>query len=155
MLIVLARASCRRIPSSYSRKLVLILIKDRSEDQRKVDGERVSLRFLSQSVKATQQKLWENTELVISEATFRKILLLSKHIKTYGKQNIKPACCRKCSEHSNFSGHSKSAVRKILKHVLKKMISLPFLIFPTLENRSVLQVTHPIISRADFERLCG
>ena len=39
---------------------------------------------------------------MISEATFRKILLLSKHIKTYGKQNIKTACCRKCSEHSNF-----------------------------------------------------
>ena len=39
---------------------------------------------------------------MISEATFRNILLLSKHIKTYGEQNIKTACCRKCSEHSNF-----------------------------------------------------
>ena len=45
-------------------------VSDRSEDQREVDGERVRLRFLSQSVQATKQKLWENTGLVISEATF-------------------------------------------------------------------------------------
>ena len=125
-----------QVVSRFLEEDFIWIVSDRSEDWREVDGERVSLRFLSQFVEATQQKLWENTGLVICEPTFRKILLLSKHIKTYGKQNIETSCCRKCSE-------------------LEKMISLPFLIFLTLENRSVLRVTHPIISRADFERLCG
>ena len=125
-----------QVVSRFLEEDFIWTVSDRSEDPREVDGERISLWFLSQSVQATQKKLWENTVLVISEATFRKILLLSKHIKTYGKQNIETTCCRKCSE-------------------LEKMISLPFLIFLTFENRSVLRVTHPIISRADFERLCG
>ena len=77
---------CKRIPSSENRKFVLIFTKekdernkiisrflekefiwtvsDRSEDQREVDSERVS------------------------EATFCKILLLSKHIKTDGKRKL-------------------------------------------------------------------
>ena len=91
-----------QVVSRFLEEDFIWTVSDRSEDQREVDGERISLWFLSQSVQATQQKLWENTGLVISEATFRKILLLSKHIKTYGKQNIKTACCRRCSEHSYF-----------------------------------------------------
>ena len=147
MLIVFARASCRKMPSSKRRKLVLILIKmqnktknsgfkplleedfiwtvsDCSEDPREVDSERISLWFLSQSVQATQKKLWENTVLVISEAKFRKILRLSKHKKTYGKQNIKTALAGGVASTVIFSRHLKSAVRKILKHVKFAMISV-------------------------------
>ena len=67
-----------KIISRFLEKEFIWTVSDRSEDQREVDSERVS------------------------EATFCKILLLSKHIKTDGKQKLQTTCCRKCSEHNNF-----------------------------------------------------
>ena len=53
-----------KIISRFLEKEFIWTVSDRSEDQRKVDSERVS------------------------EATFCKILLLSKHIKTDGKRKL-------------------------------------------------------------------
>ena len=77
--------------------------------------------------------------MVISEATFRKILRLSKHIKTYGKQNIKTACCSRCSEHSYFQRTFEIYGPEDFKACLEEDDLATFLDFPTLENRSVLQ----------------
>ena len=70
-------------------------VSDRSEDQRMVNGERESLRFLDRSVKACYQLLLESTGVVMSEATFRKILALNKHVKKGGKRKRRTAACRK------------------------------------------------------------
>ena len=70
-------------------------VSDRSEDQRMVNGERESLRFLDRSVKGSYQLLSESTGVVMSETTFRKILALNKHVKKGGKRKRRTAACRK------------------------------------------------------------
>ena len=75
-------------------------VSDRSEDQRIVNGQRESLHFLDRSVKGTYQLLSESTGVVMSEATFRKVLALNKHIKKGGKRKRRTAACRKRDKNS-------------------------------------------------------
>ena len=74
-------------------------VSDRSEDQRIVNGERESLRFLDRSVKASYQLLSESTGVVISETTFRKLLAINKHVKKGGQRKRRTAACRKRDRH--------------------------------------------------------
>ena len=70
-------------------------LSDRYHDQRIVDGQPVTLRFLNQSIVATHVRVQEETGLTISESTFRTVLNLplNKHIKT-GRRERKTAVCR-------------------------------------------------------------
>ena len=68
-------------------------VSDRSDDQRIVDGQHVTLRFLQRSIRATHELLSEQTGLVISESMFRKLLVKNKHIK-HGRRERKTACCK-------------------------------------------------------------
>ena len=68
---------------------------DRFDDQRMIGGQRVTLRFLNESVHQTYERVKEETDIAISESTFRKVLTLpqNKHIKT-GSRQRKTAVCR-------------------------------------------------------------
>ena len=68
-------------------------VSDRASDQRIVDGQHVTLRFLQRSIRATHELLSEQTGLVISESIFRKLLVQNKHIK-HGRRERKTACCK-------------------------------------------------------------
>ena len=129
-------------------------VSDRSEDQRQVAGERVSLRFLNQSVQATHQKLWEHTGLLTSEATFRKILLLNKNIKTGGKRKRKTACCRKCSQRSNFKRAFEICGPEDLKERLEAEDLATFVDLAYCEDQSeeCLLNTCPICGRENSHR---
>ena len=72
-------------------------VSDRTEDQRMINEERVTLRFLNQSVSATHEMLFETTGLKMSESVFRNVLIQNKHIKT-GSRKRKTACCRKMNK---------------------------------------------------------
>ena len=75
-------------------------VSDRAPDQRLIDGQRETLRFLNQSIQATHQLLSETTGIVISESVFRQLLVKNKHIKTNSRQR-KTAVCRQMSK-NNF-----------------------------------------------------
>ena len=96
-------------------------VSDRSEDQRIVNGERESLRFLDRSVKACYQLLAESTGVVMSETTFRKVLALNKHVKKGGQRKRRTAACRK--RHLNIQRFNFSQLDNL---------SLVFLLFITL-----------------------
>lgn len=74
-------------------------VSDRYDDQRLIDGQHVSLRFLNHSIQATHQLLTETTGLVISESVFRQILVMNKHVKTNARQR-KTAVCRQMSKNN-------------------------------------------------------
>ena len=74
-------------------------VSDRSLDQRLIDGQQETLRFLNQSIQATHQLLGETTGIVISESVFRQLLVKNKHIKTNSRQR-KTAVCRQMSKNS-------------------------------------------------------
>ena len=69
---------------------------DRFDDQRIIGGHRVTLRFLNQSIYQTYERVKEETDISISETTFRKVLTLpqNRHIKS-GSRERKTAVCRK------------------------------------------------------------
>ena len=68
-------------------------VSDRTSDQRLMDGQHVTLRFLNFSVQATHQLLSEMTGIMLSESVFRQLLVKNKHIKTTSRQR-KTAVCR-------------------------------------------------------------
>ena len=68
-------------------------VSDRASDQRIVDGQHVTLRFLQRSIRATHELLSEQTGVVVSESIFRKLLIQNKHIK-HGRRERKTACCK-------------------------------------------------------------
>ena len=72
-------------------------VSDRFSDQRLINGDRVTLRFLNQSIQATHQLLSERTGIVLSESVFRQVLVKNKHIKTNSRQR-KTAVCRQKSK---------------------------------------------------------
>ena len=69
-------------------------VSDRTSDQRVMDGQHVTLRFLNHSVQATHQLLSQMTGISLSESVFRQLLVKNKHIKTGARQR-KTAVCRK------------------------------------------------------------
>ena len=77
-------------------------VSDRADDQRVVNGERVTLHFLDRSVEATYQLLFDYTGIRISQSLFRKVLTLCKHVKQGGKRQRRTAQCSKCSQRSFF-----------------------------------------------------
>ena len=68
-------------------------VSDRTSDQRLIDGQHVTLRFLNHSVQATHRLLSEMTGITLSESVFRQLLVKNKHIKTSARQR-KTAVCR-------------------------------------------------------------
>ena len=74
-------------------------VSDRFSDQRLINGERVTLRFLNHSIQATHQLLSERTGIVLSESVFRQLLVKNKHIKTNARQR-KTAVCRQMSKNN-------------------------------------------------------
>ena len=68
------------------------IVSDRLEDQRLVENELVSHRFLLNSVSATYLKLVDFTGIRIGETTFRKILRLFPNIKTRERKHMTAVC---------------------------------------------------------------
>lgn len=78
---------------------IISTVSDRFDDQRVMDGQQVTLRFLNHSVQVTHQLLTERTGIVISESVFRQLLIQNKHIKTNARQR-KTAVCRHLSKNN-------------------------------------------------------
>ena len=68
------------------------IVSDRLEDQRVVENELVSHRFLLNSVSATYLKLVDFTGIRIGEITFRKILKLFPNIKSRERKHMTAVC---------------------------------------------------------------
>ena len=76
-------------------------VSNRFSDQRMIDGQHVTLRFLNHSIQATHQLLGERTGITISESVFRQLLIKNKHIKTNARQR-KTAVCRQMSRNNKL-----------------------------------------------------
>ena len=96
------RADSYKSPKQSERNMIVAqfleedhvsTVSDRASDQRIVDGQLVTLRFLERSIKATHELLSDQTGLVISESVFRQLLVKNKHIK-HGRRERKTACCK-------------------------------------------------------------
>ena len=96
------RADSYKSPKQSERNMIVAqfleedhvsTVSDRESDQRIVDGQLVTLRFLERSIQATHELLKEQTGLVISESVFRQLLVKNKHIK-HGRRERKTACCK-------------------------------------------------------------